>query len=316
LLGIVVIVLNRTILRSLGGEPAYAAAIASRIARNDLSVVVETAPNDGSSLLHSMKRMQEQLADAIRAIKTSAQSIASATSQIAAGNQDLSQRTEEQAASLQETAASMEELTSTVNQNADNARQASQLAAHAVQVAVRGSEVVTQVIDAMNDISASSDRITEIVGMIEGIAFQTTILALNAAVEAARAGEQGRGFAVVAAEVRSLAQRSSAASKEIKGLIQNSVERVKTGSDFVNAAGSTMSEITRAIRQVTDIMGEIAAASIEQSKGIGQVSQAVTQMDSVTQQNAALVEQAAAAALSLEEQAARLKDVVSAFKVT
>jgi methyl-accepting chemotaxis protein len=219
-----------------------------------------------------MKRMQDQLTETIRTITTSAESIASATGQIAAGNQDLSQRTEEQAAALQETAATMEKLTSTVNQNVDNTRQASQVAAQAVKVAQRGSGVISQVIDTTNGIQASSDKIANIVGMIESVAFQTNILALNAAVEAARAGEQGRGFAVAASEVRSLAHRSSSASKEIKGLIQDSVERVRAGAEFVNAAGVTMDEITQSVQRVTDILGEIAAASIEQSNGIGQVS--------------------------------------------
>ncbi|GLU35145.1 methyl-accepting chemotaxis protein [Trinickia caryophylli] len=315
LLSAVVVAINRGIRRTLGGEPAYAAQIAERIANNDLAVTVDIAATDRHSLLYSMKRMQEQLAGTIRSIKISSDSIATATSQIASGNQDLSQRTEEQAASLQETAASMEELTSTVNQNAENARQASQVAAQAVQVAERGSTIVTQVIDTMSGINASSDRIADIVGMIESIAFQTNILALNAAVEAARAGEQGRGFAVVASEVRSLAQRSSAASKEIKTLIQDSVERVRHGTEFVDSAGVTMTEIMQSVRRVTDIMGEIAAASVEQSKGIGQVSDAVSQMDSVTQQNAALVEQAAAAAASLESQASGLQSAVSIFRL-
>ena len=313
-LSAVVVVLNRGILRSLGGEPSYAAEIASRIADNDLTAIVRTAPNDRASLLFSMKRMQEQLTGTINTIKTSADSIATATSQIAAGNQDLSQRTEEQAASLQETAASMEELTSTVTQNAENARQASALAAQAVEVAQQGSGVVSRVVETMAGINQSSGKIANIVGIIEGIAFQTNILALNAAVEAARAGEQGRGFAVVATEVRSLAQRSATASKEIKGLIHDSVQRVQAGSGYVEEAGATMNDITRAVKRVTDIMGEIAAASTEQSKGIGQVNQAVTQMDEVTQQNAALVEQAAAAANSLASQAGDLRASVAAFK--
>ncbi len=314
-LSAVVVLLNRGILRSLGGEPSYAAEIANRIADNDLTVAVKTAPDDRSSLLFSMKRMQEQLTHTIGAIKISADSIATATHQIAAGNQDLSQRTEEQAASLEETASSMEQLTSTVTQNAENASQANQLAAQATQVAEQGGAVVSRVVETMDGINASSDKIAEIVGIIEGIAFQTNILALNAAVEAARAGEQGRGFAVVASEVRSLAQRSSAASKEIKGLIQESVERVQAGAGHVREAGAKMSEITQEIRRVTDIMGEITAASQEQSKGIGQVNQAVTQMDAVTQQNAALVEQAAAAASSLESQANELKASVSMFRL-
>ena len=314
-LSAVVLTLNRGILRSLGGEPSYAAEIANQIANNDLTAVVKTAPDDRFSLLFSMKRMQEQLTQTIGTIKISADTIATATHQIAAGNQDLSQRTEEQAASLQETAASMEQLTSTVTQNADNASQANQLAAQAAEVADQGGTVVSRVVETMEGINASSDRIASIVGIIEGIAFQTNILALNAAVEAARAGEQGRGFAVVASEVRSLAQRSSAAAKEIKDLIQDSVERVRAGAGHVQEAGTKMREITHEIRRVTGIMGEITAASQEQSKGIGQVNQAVTQMDEVTQQNAALVEQAAAAASSLESQAADLKASVSMFRL-
>jgi methyl-accepting chemotaxis protein len=314
-LSTVVVLLNRGILRSLGGEPSYAAEIANRIANSDLTAVVKTAPDDRSSLLFSMKRMQEQLTQTIGTIKVSADSIATATHQIAAGNQDLSQRTEEQAASLEETASSIEQLTSTVTQNADNARQANQLAAQAAQVAEQGGTVVSRVVETMEGINASSDRIANIVGIIEGIAFQTNILALNAAVEAARAGEQGRGFAVVASEVRSLAQRSSTAAKEIKELIHDSVERVRTGAGHVQEAGAKMSEITSEIRRVTDIMGEITAASQEQSKGIGQINLAVTQMDEVTQQNAALVEQAAAAASSLESQATDLKTAVSMFRL-
>jgi methyl-accepting chemotaxis protein len=314
-LSAVVVLLNRGILRSLGGEPSYAAEVANQIANNDLTAVVRTAPNDRSSLLFSMKRMQEQLMQTIGAIKVSADSIATATHQIAAGNQDLSQRTEEQAASLEETAASMEQLTSTVTQNADNAHQANQLAAQAVEVAEQGGTVVARVVETMDNINASSDKIADIVGIIEGIAFQTNILALNAAVEAARAGEQGRGFAVVAAEVRSLAQRSSTASKEIKELIHASVERVRAGAGYAQEAGTAMDKITHEVRRVTDIMSEIAASSQEQSKGIGQVNQAVTQMDEVTQQNAALVEEAAAAASSLETQAGDLKSAVSMFRL-
>ncbi|MFL9856254.1 methyl-accepting chemotaxis protein [Paraburkholderia madseniana] len=314
-LSAVVLLLNRGILRSLGGEPSYAAEIANQIASNDLTAVVKTAPDDRSSLLFSMRRMQEQLTQTIGTIKISADSIATATHQIAAGNQDLSQRTEEQAASLEETASSMEQLTSTVTQNADNASQANQLAAQAAQVAEQGGTVVSRVVETMEGINASSDKIANIVGIIEGIAFQTNILALNAAVEAARAGEQGRGFAVVASEVRSLAQRSSAAAKEIKELIHDSVERVRAGAGHVQEAGTKMHEITREIRRVTDIMGEITAASQEQSKGISQVNLAVTQMDEVTQQNAALVEQAAAAASSLESQANELKASISMFRL-
>jgi methyl-accepting chemotaxis protein len=311
----IVVLLNRGILRSLGGEPSYAAEIANQIADNDLTAAVNTAPDDKSSLLFSIKRMQTQLAQTIGTIKVSAHSIATATHQIAAGNQDLSQRTEQQAASLQQTAASMEQLTSTVTQNADNARQANQLASQAVAVAEQGGMAVSRVVETMKGINESSDKIADIVGIIEGIAFQTNILALNAAVEAARAGEQGRGFAVVASEVRSLAQRSSTASKEIKELINDSVERVQAGAGYVREAGAKMGEITHEIRRVTDIMAEITAASEEQTKGIGQVNQAVSQMDETTQQNAALVEQAAAAASSLESQASDLNTTVSMFRM-
>jgi methyl-accepting chemotaxis protein len=314
-LSAVVVVLNRSIIRSLGGEPAYAAEIANRIANNDLAGVVDTAPNDRSSLLFSMKRMQEQLTRTIGTIKISVDSIVTVTGQITAGNQDLSQRTEQQAASLEETASSMEQLTATVTQNADNAHQANQLAVQAAQVAEQGGSVVSRVVDTMDGISADSGKIANIVGIIESIAFQTNILALNAAVEAARAGEQGRGFAVVASEVRSLAQRSSAASKEIKELIRESSERVQVGAGYVQQAGAAMVEVTQAIRRVTGIMSDIAAASQEQSKGIGQVNQAVTQIDEVTQQNAALVEEATAAASSLESQADGLRTSISIFKL-
>lgn len=314
-LSAIVLLLNRGMLRSLGGEPAYATAIATRIAQNDLTEAVRTAPNDRASLLYAMRQMREKLDGAIRMIRASAESIASATTQIAVGNQDLSRRTEQQAAALQETAASMDELTSTVSQNTDNACQASQVAAQAADVAERGRSDVSRVIETMRDIHASSDKIAEIISIIESIAFQTNILALNAAVEAARAGEQGRGFAVVASEVRSLAQRSSSASKEIKTLIQASVEHVRAGVGFVNAAGATMDEITHAVRRVTDITGEIAAASVEQSKGIAQLNEAVTQMDAATQQNAAFVEEAAVAAQSLEEQGRQLVAAVSAFRI-
>jgi methyl-accepting chemotaxis protein-1 (serine sensor receptor) len=263
--------------------------------------------------MQGLAKMQASLVGTVRSVRSGSESIASATKQIAAGNIDLSSRTEEQASALQETASSMDELTGTVKQNADNARQASSLAANASEIANKGSRVVAQVVGTMGEINQSSAKIADIITIIEGIAFQTNILALNAAVEAARAGEEGRGFAVVAGEVRSLAQRSSAAAKEIKGLIDTSVERVQSGTSLVDEAGRTMSEIIGAVQRVTDIMGEIAAASEEQSGGIDQVARAVTQMDEVTQQNAALVEEAAAAAQSLEDQAAKLRQAVAVF---
>ncbi|MDO3525758.1 methyl-accepting chemotaxis protein [Ralstonia pseudosolanacearum] len=306
----------RNVQRGLGGEPAYATEIARRIADGDLAVCVQTRPDDRDSMLFAMARMQQRLTGTIGHIKTSADSIASATQQIATGNADLSQRTEEQASSLEETASSMEELTSIVKQNADNARQASTLAVNASDIAVKGGEVVGRVVETMAGINDSSKKIADIIGVIEGIAFQTNILALNAAVEAARAGEQGRGFAVVAGEVRSLAQRSAGAAKEIKVLISDSVGRVENGTTLVAEAGTVIDEVVVAVKHVTDIMGEISAASAEQSSGIEQVNQAVNQMDEVTQQNAALVEEAAAAALSLEEQATLLRDAVASFRTT
>ncbi|MDN8611487.1 methyl-accepting chemotaxis protein [Variovorax ginsengisoli] len=290
--------------------------IADTVASGDLSQEFETdRGGDFGRLLRGMGEMEDTLTDLVGRIKTATDSIVTASGQIAAGNQDLSSRTEEQASSLEETAASMEELTSTVKQNADNARQANQLAASASEVAVKGGEVVSQVVDTMASINASSKKIVDIIGVIDGIAFQTNILALNAAVEAARAGEQGRGFAVVASEVRSLAQRSAAAAKEIKGLIDDSVGKVGAGSALVAEAGHTMEEIVGSVKRVTDIMGEITAASQEQTSGIEQINQAITQMDQVTQQNAALVEEAAAAAASLQEQAGNLSQIVGTFKL-
>ena len=286
------------------------------ISAGDLTQRVEIRSHDEmGQLMEGLKGMQGKLTDTITSVRNGAQSIATATAQISAGNTDLSQRTEEQAASLEQTASSMEQLTSTVRQNADNARQASDLARSATEVANQGSQVVAQVVDTMDGIHGSSQQISDIIGVIEGIAFQTNILALNAAVEAARAGEQGRGFAVVAGEVRTLAQRSASAAKEIKALISESVDRVTNGTELVGRAGKTMTEINDAVRRVTDIMAEIAAASEEQSDGIEQVNKAVTQMDEVTQQNAALVEEAAAAAVSLEEQASRMSGVVNVFRV-
>ena len=304
------------ITRSVTGPLRFAIDVARTVSQGDLRTRITVDGHDETSkLLSALREMNERLTAIVGRVRDSSTSIGGAARQIAAGNMDLSQRTEQQAASLQETASSMEQLTSTVKQNADNAQQGSMLAANASSVAQKGSAVVGQVVDTMHDISESSTKIADITGIIEGIAFQTNILALNAAVEAARAGEQGRGFAVVASEVRSLAQRSSSAAKEIKDLIASSVGKIRDGSALAGEAGKTMSEVTLAVARVTDIMSEIAAASTEQSRGIEQVNVAITQMDNVTQQNAALVEQAAAASRSMEDQGQQLNEAVAFFQI-
>ncbi len=293
-----------------------AVGIAETVAAGDLSsVIVAGGKDETGQLLTALKTMNDNLLNIVSQVRVGTDTISTASSEIASGNLDLSSRTEQQAGSLEETASAMEELTSTVKQNADNARQANQLAVSASEVAIQGGAVVGEVVDTMGSINESSRKIVDIISVIDGIAFQTNILALNAAVEAARAGEQGRGFAVVASEVRSLAQRSSAAAKEIKTLIDDSVSKVDVGSKLVQQAGETMNEVVASVRRVTDIVGEISSASQEQSAGINQVGQAITQMDESTQQNAALVEQAAAAAQSLQDQAGRLAQVVSVFKL-
>ncbi|MBV8502961.1 MAG: HAMP domain-containing protein [Paucibacter sp.] len=303
--------------RSVVSPIRQASASARRIAEGDLSESITVQGRDEAAELQSaLQSMQGSLARVVSGVRETAEGVATASAQISQGNQDLSDRTGQQASALQETAASMEELGSTVRQNADNARQANQMALSASAVAVQGGEVVGQVVDTMKDINASSTRIVDIIGVIDGIAFQTNILALNAAVEAARAGEQGRGFAVVASEVRSLAQRSAEAAKEIKTLIGASVERVEQGTLLVDRAGATMQELLSSIRRVTDIMGEISAASSEQSQGVEQVGKAVTQMDQATQQNAALVEESAAAAESLKAQAQQLVEAVGVFRLS
>ncbi|MBO9536263.1 methyl-accepting chemotaxis protein [Herbaspirillum sp.] len=302
----------RIVSRPLGD----AVEVAQRVAQGDLTVDIRaTGTDETGQLMHSLKAMNDSLQKIVGEVRTGTDTITTASSEIATGNLDLSSRTEEQASSLEETASAMEELTSTVKQNADNARQANQLAVSASEIASQGGSVVGQVVETMGSINESSRKIVDIISVIDGIAFQTNILALNAAVEAARAGEQGRGFAVVASEVRSLAQRSAAAAKEIKQLIDDSVGKVDAGSVLVEQAGNTMSEIVSSVRRVTDVVSEITAATQEQSTGIEEINRAITQMDEVTQQNAALVEQAAAAAQSLQDQAGRLQEVVSVFKL-
>jgi methyl-accepting chemotaxis protein len=301
--------------RRLGGEPARAAELATKIASGDLLVPVVTRKGDTSSLMHAIALMKDQLAQIVAGIKSSSDSIAIAASQIAQGNADLSQRTEEQAASLEQTASSMNQLTGVVRQNADNAREATLLAQSATGTAGKGGEAVGRVVDTMRKISESSTKMSEIISVIESIAFQTNILALNAAVEAARAGEGGRGFAVVASEVRNLAQRSAAAAGEIKALIGESAGRVEQGSKLVEEAGNTIRELVSSVHQVAGIIQQISSASDEQTAGIEQINKAITQMDDVTQQNAALVEQASAAVQSMDAQARSLHEAVAVFKV-
>ena len=313
---IVVVPLTLLNMRSICKPLEDARTLVDRIAHGDLSQTVQAAGNDEpAALMRALAQMQQSLSTLVSQVRASTDSISTASAEIASGNQDLSQRTEQAASNLQQTASSMEQLTGTVKQSADSARQANQLASSAAEVAARGGSVVSQVVSTMGEINASSKRIADIIGVIDGIAFQTNILALNAAVEAARAGEQGRGFAVVASEVRSLAQRSAEAAKEIKGLIGASVDKVDSGSRLVADAGETMKEIVGSVQRVTDIIGEITAAATEQSAGIGQVNGAVTQLDRMTQQNAALVEQSAAAAESLKEQAVSLASVVGTFRL-
>ena len=311
--GILYLLIRRLVLVPLG----QATAAAQALAQGDLSVELRIDRRDEiGQLMESMNKIGQGLSDVVQTVRLGSESVATASAEIAQGNHDLSARTEQQASALEETAASMEELSSTVRQNADNAKQANQLAINSSTVAVKGGEVVAQVVDTMKGINDSSKKINDIINVIDGIAFQTNILALNAAVEAARAGEQGRGFAVVASEVRSLASRSADAAKEIKMLINDSVQRVELGTALVDQAGATMTEVVTSIRRVTDIMGEISAASLEQSQGVAQVGEAVTQMDQATQQNAALVEEMAAAASSLKSQAQELVQTVAVFKLT
>jgi methyl-accepting chemotaxis protein len=312
---LVMLLVLRSIKRELGGEPSIAVSAAQRIARGDLTTRVPLADGDSHSLMFALSEMQSGLVETVTRVRTGTENINVGASEIAAGNTDLSQRTEQQAAALVQTASSMDEMTANVKQNADSATQAAKLAGEAADVAQRGSGVVEKVIHTMTRITESSKQIGDIIGVIDGIAFQTNILALNAAVEAARAGEQGRGFAVVAAEVRSLAQRSATAAKEIKALIGTSTETVKEGASLVSNAGATMGEIVSSVRRVNEILDEISHASNEQSAGIEQVNRAVGEMDQVTQQNAALVEEAAAAAHSLKDQVDVLREAIGSFSL-
>jgi methyl-accepting chemotaxis protein len=304
-----------SVMRQLGGEPSDLRRVAQAVAAGDLNTSIVLRAGDNKSIMATLKAMSESLANTVKTVRQNAESVATASQQIASGNADLSGRTEQQASSLQQASASMEQLGSTVQQNADNARQANQLAISSSAVASQGGELVREVVGTMREINDSSKKIADIIGVIDGIAFQTNILALNAAVEAARAGEQGRGFAVVASEVRSLAQRSGQAAREIKSLINASVERVAQGTQQVDRAGATMQEIVASIQRVSDIVAEISAASTQQSSGVLQVGQSVTEMDKATQQNAALVEESAAAAESLKQQSHQLVQAVAVFKL-
>ena len=309
------VLITRSLTRQLGGEPADVAEVARAIASGDLTTTIDDSRAAPGSVVRAMHEMQESLRHIVGTVRASSDSIATGAGQISSGTADLSQRTEEQASNLEQTAASMEEIASTVQTNADTARQATQLANSASQTAHRGGQVMTEVVTTMGEINEASRKIADIIAVIDGIAFQTNILALNAAVEAARAGEQGRGFAVVASEVRSLAGRSAEAAKEIKGLIGNSVDKVEAGGKLVDAAGQTMQDIVREVQRVTDLIAEISASTVEQTSGIGQISAAVAQLDQVTQQNAALVEESAAAADSLNAQAQQLVQAVAVFKL-
>jgi methyl-accepting chemotaxis protein len=308
--------ISRQLLRQLGGEPTHVAAIAGKIAGGDLAVPITLRGGDQHSLLFAIQGMRDSLADIVGQVRSGADSIVTAATEIASGNMDLSSRTEQQAGSLEETASSMEELTATVKQNTENARQANTLAQNASDIAVQGGTVVANVVQTMDAINESAKKIVDIIGVIDGIAFQTNILALNAAVEAARAGEQGRGFAVVASEVRVLAQRSAEAAKEIKHLIDDSVGKVGAGTQLVGEAGATMEKIVAAVKSVTAIMSEISTANHEQEAGIEQINHAIAEMDTVTQQNAALVEEAAAAAEAQQDQAQQLVQLVGVFKLS
>jgi methyl-accepting chemotaxis protein len=312
---LLLMLIARGLTKQLGGEPGYAAAVAGKIAEGDLSVDILLKENDKESLLYAIQAMRNNLSAIVTQVRSGTEAINSASSEISSGNSDLSSRTEHQASSLEETAASMEEITVTVKQNTEHAEMANKMAVQTTQIAVKGGSVVSEVIDTIRSINDSSRKIVEIIAVIDGIAFQTNILALNAAVEAARAGEQGRGFAVVATEVRTLAHRSAIAAKEIKFLIDDSVEKVNNGTKLADEAGKTMQEVVDSVKKVTEMINEITVASKEQESGILQINEAISQMDAVTQQNAALVEEAGAAADSLQEQSEKLSETIGVFKI-